>query len=125
MPKTFKIQRAVKFNITNLSDPDLINFQNLHSYWVNKINSFVWNLISSKKIDIPKTNAKYIHVNELNDGLSFCDIKNRNLFNLKNFISEIGMDGCQMKYIRGVFQYVIDRYNSYRQRNKKLTLARG
>lgn len=124
MPKTFKIQRAAKFNITNLSDPDLIDFQKSHSSWVNKVNRFIWDLISSKKIDIYKTNSQYIHINELNDRLSFCDVKNKNLFDLKNFISEIGMDDCQVKYIRGVFQYVTDRYKSYIKRNREL-IAKG
>lgn len=119
MSKKFNIKRATKFNIITSGNETFTDFLKQHADWVNSLNAFFWDLISSDKIDIKKSNLQYIFVNHLNDKLTHCEIKNQNLFGLKDLLKEVGLDKCQIKYIRGIIQYIIDRYKSFYKRNRR------
>jgi len=119
MQKTYILNRAVKFNITNLADQDVQDFLEFHFNCSKGIRAHMVNLINSESIDIFRSNSQYLHVNDLDGRKSHCEMIKYDILGFRELVKNLGMEHCQIKYTRGLIQYITDRILSYVNRNKR------
>lgn len=119
MQKTYISNRAVKFNITNQEDQDVQDFLEFHFHCSKGIRAHMVDLINSESIDIFRSSSQYLHVNDLDDKKSHCEMIKDNILGFGELVKNLDMEHCQIKYTRGLIQYITDRILSYIKRNKR------
>lgn len=116
--KKYNVRRAVKFNITNLDEKIVQDFVDFHFKCTIAINTWLWSNHSSKKIDIKKSIATKIFVNDLDKQITNCKMISENILGLKDLFIKLGLDSYQISYSRGIVQYLLSRYRGFLSRNK-------
>lgn len=119
MQKTYIVNRAVKFNIQNLEDQGVQDFLEFHFNCLKGIRLHMTNLINSGSIDITKSSKKYIYVNDSEGQKTHCSMIKDNILGFGELVKNLDMEHCQVKYTRGLIQYVSDRIISFTNRNRR------